>query len=160
MTTQQTDTGNTGPVMVDRAEAVRVIAGHIADRDAFVISIPPAFVASAAARLHAVRACAWYTDNGTGVVMQLAGRGIQAAGVLDELLPGLTAAVAIVPKTVPAAELAAAMRHAIPGDGSQDLVLLHGGGEADAIVWPVLLVDALARIDPAFVACLVAEATS
>lgn len=144
------------PVVMTRAEAVRVIAGHIADRTAFVISVPPDFVASAAARLGAVRACTWYADNGSGTVMQLTGTSIRVAGALDELLPGLTAAVAIVPKTVPAAELAAAMRHDIPGDGSQDLVLLHDD-DAVPFTWPLLLVAALDHVDPGFAARLAAD---
>jgi hypothetical protein len=155
MTARRKSRGERPSLPVARADAVSDIGAHIADRDAFVISIPPALIASAAARLSALPSCTWYADNGSEIVMRLAVPSIPVIEAIDMLLPGMTAAAAIVPKTVPAAQLAAALSHVteIPGDGSRDLVMLQD--DSGPVIWPRLLADALASVDQAF-ACQLA----
>jgi hypothetical protein len=111
---------------VPRAEAVRAIAAHVADRTAFVISAPPAMVESAARCLRGIGTGDCYMDNGLDAVFRLSGAYVALAEVMAGLLPGTAAAVFTVPKTVPAARLSEALQgQPVPGDGSRDLVLLH-----------------------------------
>ncbi len=132
---------------VARAEAVRAIAAHVADRTAFVISAPPAMVGSAARCLRGIGAGDCYMDNGLAVVFRLSGEYVALAEVMAGLLPGTAAAVFTVPKTIPAARLSEALQgHPIPEDGSQDLVLLHVG--EDRVEFPRLLLEAVALVDP------------
>jgi hypothetical protein len=154
---QRKPRGDRPTTPVPRADAVSDIAAHIADRDAFVISVPPALIATAAGRFSELPICTWYCGNGSGIVMRLAVASIPVIEAVDMLLPGMTAAVAIVPKTVPAARLATALSHIteIPEDGSRDLVLLQD--DSGVIVWPRLLVDALALVDPAIALQLAAN---
>jgi hypothetical protein len=132
---------------VPRAAAVRAIAAHVADRTAFVISAPPAILESAAHCLSGIGEGDCYMDNGLDAVFRLSGQYVALAEVMAGLLPDLTAAVFTVPKTVPAARLSEALQgHPIPEDGSQDLVLLHA--DENRVEFPLLLVEALARVDP------------
>jgi hypothetical protein len=112
---------------VPRADAVRAIAAHVADRTAFVISVPPALLESAAYCLRSIAACDCYLDNGLDAVFRLSGEYVPLAEVMAALLPtAMTSAVFTVPKTVSAATLSQALQgQEIPADGSQDLVLLH-----------------------------------
>ena len=132
---------------VDRGQAVRHLAACLADRTAFVISASS--VGDAASSLCGLSSAECFMDNGTDLVFKLSGDAIAAAALMDELMPGAVAAVFTVPKTVPAAQLAGLLRISadlIPADGSQDLIVLHRS--ADRIDWPVLLVEALALVDP------------
>jgi hypothetical protein len=141
--------------LVPRGQAVADITARIVDRDAFVVSVPPAALATAADRLAAIPGCTWYADNGTSGVLRLTTEALPVVAVFEALLPGATAAVAIVPKTVRAADLAAVLGHPIPADGSQDLVMLQ---DSDAVInWPALLVAALDRASPGFAARLAAN---
>ena len=144
--------GQPGPnsrcMPVPRAEAVRAIAAHIADRTAFVISAPPAIVESAAHCLRAIGEGDCYMDNGLDTVFRLCGEYVALAEVMAGLLPGTAAAVFTVPKIVPAARLSEALQgQHVPEDGSQDLVLLHA--DEGLVQFPTLLIEALALVDPA-----------
>jgi hypothetical protein len=66
--------GERGTLPVPRDQAIADIAAHLMDRDAFVISVPPALVPTAAYRLKALTACTWYSDNGTGIIMRPAAK--------------------------------------------------------------------------------------
>jgi hypothetical protein len=125
MTAHRKSRGERPSLPVARADAVSDIGAHIVARDAFVISIPPVLIATAASRLSTLPSCTWYADNGSDLVMRLAVASLPVIKAVEMLLPGMTAAVAIVPKTVPAAQLAAALSHVteIPEDGSRDLVM-------------------------------------
>lgn len=129
--------------IVTRSEAVDTIAAAIADRTAFVVLAGPHMLADVARALDAVPTFAAYLDAGHGGVM----RACDAVELtLVSLLAAPTAAVLLVPKTVPAGTLAAAFgRDHIPADGSRDLVVLCDDGP---VAWPLIFVDALAIVDP------------
>lgn len=132
---------------IARAEAVRAIAAHVADRTAFVISAPPAMLEGAARCLRKIGTGDCYMDNGLHAVFLLSGEYVALAEGMAGLLPGTTAAVFTVPKTVSAATLSQALQgQEIPANGSQDLVLLHS--DENRVEFPRLLAEALALVDP------------
>jgi hypothetical protein len=137
--------------VLDRQSAVDQLAGHIADRTGFLVVAPPSAVATLAARLHRLPA-GWtaYVDHGVPAV--LATNIPRALGVLDVLGVPYCAVVAV-PKTVPARTLSDVLGQDLPDDGSRDLIFLHDE-EGQAIVWPLLFVDALAIVDPAAAAAI------
>lgn len=137
----------TPPVIatVPRDDAVRILAGHIADCTAFLIIIPPGLLADGAHRLQQLPAT-WtaYLDNATGTVLTMP----DPAGLVavDSLIGQRVAAVVVVPKTTPAELLSIAFDQPIDPDGSRDLILMQ---EPDGpIGWPTLFVDALGEVDP------------
>lgn len=134
--------------LLDRDQAVKNIAAHIADRDAYVITAPPDTLPRLSRTLDGVPSWSAYLDNGTPVILRTDRAG--ALIVADLLVE--TAGVLIVPKTVPAAALSRVVGQDVPADGSQDLVVLmpHEG----PIFWPLLFVDALDIVDPQVAATL------
>jgi len=126
--------------------AVARIAGHLADRDAFVIAAPPATLDELSERLTVIPNWTAYLDNGNGMVLSTSH---PAALYITRLLAPIhpMIAIVIVPKTVPAATLTAALDQEVPADGSRDVLLLHDG-DATPITWPLLFIDALAHVDP------------
>lgn len=132
--------------LVDRQDAVAAIAAHLADRTAFIINIPPALISTAVEHLESIPGWTGHFDNGTPAVLRT-GAGSLSLGVaqLLEALGAPFTAVVTVPKTVPAADLGRALDRDIPADGSQDIIGLYEGGP---IVWPMLFVEALDRVDP------------
>jgi hypothetical protein len=62
-------------------------------------------------------------------------------------------AVVLVPKTVSAELLGAALGPDVPTDGSRDVLIL-GEGEDFPVTWPLLVVDALALVNTAAAAQL------
>lgn len=128
---------------ISRATAVTTVAGHIADRDAFVITVPPNVLGDVTHGLRDVDGWTAYLDSGTPVILQT--DRVSVLAVTGAII--LSAAVVTVPKTVPAAVLSKALGQTIPDDGSQDLVVLHGA-DGEPIVWPLLFVDALDQVDP------------
>lgn len=135
--------------VIPRESAVRRIAAHIADRDAFIVVVPPGLLDTLAAGLVDVPDWTGYADNGTRMVL----RTDQPGALLVVEAVSVATAVVIVPKTVPAGVLAEALGQEIPADGSQDLVLLHED-ERGPLIWPRLFVDALEIVDPAVAAHL------
>lgn len=129
---------------VDRGQIVRTIAGHIADRDSFVIATPPGMLAPLALALRELPPV-WtaYLDNGLPLVLRTDQPSALAA--VEMLTPAT--AVVIVPKSIPATVLGEALGQEVAGDGSQDIVLLRTTLQGP-MVWPVLFVDAVAIVDP------------
>jgi hypothetical protein len=127
---------------IDRQEAVKAIAGHIADRDAFVVSVPPQLIQAVASRIDRLPKWTAFVDNGTDLVMTTSGFRMMA--VIDLLVD--TTAVLTVPKTVAASTLSEVVGQDVPADGSQDIVMLHTG--AAPYIWPLLFLDALEVVDP------------
>lgn len=133
---------------IPRPQAIKEIATHLADRDTFVIIIPPDLIGSAA---HALRHTdtTYYLDNGTPFLLCTSRTGTSRLNV-PRLIAALnmspTVCVATVPKTVPAIELSKALAQPIPEDGSQDVVILQRPGHP--VVWPMVFVDALEIVDP------------
>ncbi|MDJ0341777.1 hypothetical protein [Streptomyces sp. PH10-H1] len=132
-----------------RPQAVKRIADHIADRDSYVITVPPDALTSFAHRLCDIPDWNAYLDNGTGTVLHTG----HALTLLACDLIIETAAVVIVPKTVPTAVLTEAVGRDVPADGSQDIVILTGPA-GRPVFWPLLLVDAIEIVDPAVAAQL------
>lgn len=129
--------------LLNRDKAVRQIADHIADRDSYVITVPPTKLGALAAAL-AKHVPSWnaYLDNATGMILRtpLAG----TVRFAERFAP--TAAVVTVPKTIPAGRLSEALGQPVPPDGSQDIVILCTPGQA--IFFPTVFVDALDIVDP------------
>ncbi len=128
---------------LDRDRAVADIASAIADRTAFVILGPPHMLPALGYRLTSMPDWTAYIDSGNPLVLR--SQDAVTLCIVPTLLPA--AAVVTVPKTVPAAALSEALGQHVPDDGSRDLVMLHDG-DAQPIVWPMLFVDALERVDP------------
>lgn len=129
--------------LLSRDTAVQQIARHIADRDAYVITVPPTSLPRLSSALTELKGWHAYLDNGTPAVMRTDRAG--ALRVADLLME--TAGVIVVSKTVPAAELTEIVGQDVPADGSQDLVVLMPT-DGSPIFWPLLFVDALAIVDP------------
>lgn len=126
---------------IDRGQAVHRIAAHLADRDSYVITVPPDLVDTVAENLASIPERTLYLDGGLPAVLRTDQASVLAVtGALTA-----TAAVLVVPKTVPAAALTKALGQHVPEDGSQDIVVLMADGP---IVWPLLFVDALEVVDP------------
>ncbi len=129
--------------ILDRDEAVQRIAGHIADRDAYVVTAPPYTLPTLSRTLDSLSGWFAYLDSGTPAILHTDRAG--ALLVADLLMD--TAAVIVVPKTVAAAELSKVLGQDVPADGSQDLVVLMPP-DGGPIFWPLLFVDALEVVDP------------
>ncbi len=128
---------------IDRNDAVKKIAGHLADRDAFVVTAGPGMVAEVGRRMACISGWTAYLDSGIPAVMRTSVPG--ALVVIDALVS--SALVLIVPKVVPAVKLGKALGKEIAADGSQDIVILCE--DQAALYHPMLFVDALAIVDPA-----------
>lgn len=139
--------------VVPRRTAVSEIVGALADRTAFVVLPPRGRAADVAG---AMRRIEWVAlmDNGTHAVARTTHPRLVA---MAESL-GSIAAVFLVPKTVPAADLGRALGSEIPDDGSRDLLLLADDG-ADELAWPDLFVAALQQVDAPWAQAIIADAT-
>lgn len=129
--------------ILDRDKAVQRIADRIADRDAYVITAPPDTLPLLSRTLDGIPGWTAYLDSGIPAILHTDRAG--ALLVADLLMD--TAAVIVVPKTVPASELSKVVGQEVPADGSQDLVVLMPP-DGGPIFWPLLFVDALAIVDP------------
>lgn len=134
--------------LLARDRAVQKIAAHIADRDAYLVTIPPEALPRLSRSLDGLASWSAYLDNGTPVVLRTSRAG--ALLVSDLLME--TAGVLVVPKSVPAAALSKVVGQEVPADGSQDLVVLASA--VGPTFWPLLFVDALAVVDPRMAAQL------
>ncbi|MFD7986798.1 hypothetical protein ACFV4M_25920 [Kitasatospora indigofera] len=137
--------------LLDRETAVRRIGDALADRTAFVITIPPGTASTLAGRLAPVTGWCAYLDNGTPTALATSNRKCLRAA--DALTPMV--GVLVVPKTVPATQLSAVVGQPIPADGSQDVVVLTSPSHVGSpVFWPLLFVDAVTRVDPRLAAQL------
>jgi hypothetical protein len=126
---------------LDRADAVREISNHVADRDRFVIA-----VSLESFRRYAYAFCSGAVPTWTAY-LDMGGRSVLRT-TNPELLEaqtraGFGSAVLTVPKTIPATVLGAAFGQALPADGSRDLIDLTTDS------WPLLVFDAMAVVSPA-----------
>jgi len=138
--------------VIARADAVHAIANRLADRDAFVLLVPPAMVPTAAHRLADVTGWTGYLDTGAPIVLRTSNSQVLTTLPLVVSHFGTTiTAVITIPKTIPAATLRTTLGADIPADGSKDIVAIH---ESGPLVWPLLFVDALTQVDPAAAAHL------
>jgi hypothetical protein len=138
---------------VSRADAISDISAHIADQDAFVISVPPGALEVVTHRLRNLRGTTCYLDieGACGDVTRFRSPHLtEAANIAKSQPPDTAVAVFIVPKTIPAARLSKLLGselhgQVIPADGSQDLVMIQ---TRDLFDMPRLLIDAIAVHDP------------
>lgn len=128
--------------LLGRDRAVQKIARHIADRDAYLVTIPPDTLPRLSKSLDRIATWSAYLDSGNPFILRTNRPG--ALLVTDLLIE--TAGVLVVPKTVPASALSKVVGQEVPADGSQDLVVLMP--TAGPIFWPLLFVDALEIVDP------------
>lgn len=142
--------------LITRRAAVDAIAAHLADRTAFIVFAPPVLLAEVVGRLRSLPGWTGYLDTGRHTVVQADTAEFSALGRVTRVLGTPAAAVLAIPKTVPAAQLAAALRREVAADGSQDILVISADG--GPIHWPMLFVDALEQVDPAAAAQLHAEA--
>lgn len=142
---------------VARARAVNEISSHVADCDAFIVSVPPDALAQVTRALRDLRGATCYLDCGFPMVIKVSSPYLrEAATMARSQPPGTAMAVFIVPKTLPMRRLKKLLGTtvAIPADGSQDLLMIQTRDLFDA---PALLVDAIAQHDPAWAAAVYAN---
>jgi hypothetical protein len=123
---------------LDRADAVKEISNHVADRDRFVIAVSLRSFEPYAFGNGTVPTWTAYIDMGGPSVLRTTSPDLLAA----QTRAALGTAVLTVPKTVPAALLGAVFGTALPEDGSRDLIDLTTES------WPSLVLDALEVVDP------------
>jgi hypothetical protein len=131
--------------LITRRAAVAAIARRLADRTAFVVFTPPAQLGETVARLRRLPGWTGYLDSGGEMVTEGDPLACAALGGLVQAVGARVAAVLIVPKTVPAAALGRALGQPIAADGSEDVI---GVVDGQRVAWPLLLVDAIAEVDP------------
>lgn len=130
--------------VIDRTKVVSQIADHLADRDSYIIVAPPDAIFGLVEQLANVPNWSGYVDQGINLVLHTTG----TPALAFIALMGVPATVVIaVPKTVPADVLRKAFGQPIPADGSRDIVILHGKDD-QPMIWPLLFVDALTKVDP------------
>ncbi len=138
--------------IISRDDAIHAIANRLADRDAFVLFVPPGMVPTVARCLATVAGWTGYLDTGLPTVLRTSSsEALVMLPLVVSHFGATSTAVITVPKTVPAAALGKALGQHIPEDGSKDIVAIHQGGP---LVWPALFIDALALVDPAAAAHL------
>ena len=128
--------------------AVERITDALADQTHFVVVIGPDDLALIAAAVQPIPGWIAYADNGQGEVLRT-----NLSAVLQiaaQVCP--TAAVVLVPKTVPARTLSDAIGHDIPADGSKDILVISTNPDLYPI--PMLFWLALNEVDPAAAAAL------
>jgi hypothetical protein len=123
---------------LDRADAVKEISNHVADRDRFVVAVSLAFFEAYAFCNGTIPSWTAYIDMGGPSVLRTTSPDLLAA----QTRAALGTAVLTVPKTVPAALLGAVLGQALPEDGSRDLIDLTAGYQ------PALVFGALAVVNP------------
>ncbi|RPE34776.1 hypothetical protein [Kitasatospora cineracea] len=135
--------------LIPREEAVRRLADTLADRTEYLITIPPGIGPQLAAGLDRVERWTALLDVGAPEVLSTGDLGAfqQAHGLVP------VGGVLIVPKTVPHQAVSKLVRQRIPADGSQDVLLITDRNGAPTY-WPLLLVDAVDRVDPILAAQL------
>lgn len=125
---------------LNRADAVKEIANHVADRDRFLVAVSLQGFASCAYAFSEGTVRCWraYVDCGGPTVLCT-----DDGQLLESFTRGAPgSAVLAVPKTVPAAVLGAVFDQAFPEDGSRDLI------DLDTDFWPSLVFEALEAVDP------------
>ncbi|GAA2370798.1 hypothetical protein Cme02nite_45080 [Catellatospora methionotrophica] len=141
--------------LITRQAAVDAIAGHLADRTAFVVLAPPDLLAETTGRLRHLPGWTGYLDTGRDTVAQGNAEQFAALCGVAQVLGRPAVAVLTIPKTVPARRVAQALRRPVAADGSQDVLVVRVDG--GPVCWPLLFVDALERVEPAAAAQLHAE---
>lgn len=132
---------------VFRDVAVTDIAARLADRDAFVLLGQPDATRAIGERIDQAGDWTCYIDNGTDNVLRINDLTRLALATTVTATLGLpTVAVFLVPKTVPAKVLADALGQEIPADGSRDIIGLYE--REHPLIWPMMFVEALERVDP------------
>lgn len=138
--------------IITRATAVDQLAGHLAEQDAFVMMVNPTHLSRLVERLHLIPKWTAYIDNGTDDVIRTNDQGVLLLS--DVLMP--VAAVLAIPKTVPAAVIGEAIDEPFAENGPD--ILMLGFNSNGPVVWSVMFLDALERVDAEMVATIRAAA--
>jgi hypothetical protein len=130
---------------VARARAIKDIADALADRTSFVLVVAQHLNETVGSALDGIDANV-YIDGGIDSVL----RTDQPRALIPmSALAKQCAAVILVPKTVSAGELSAALGTPVADDGSQDVVyLIEGYDESGYANVPQLFLEALKRLGP------------
>lgn len=146
-----------GLTLVPRHEVVRALAGHLADRDHWVLYS----VGTDLNRLPDFGTLPDYTgylDNGTALVMRVRPPNWPLITVTCAMMPPLALRLLLtVPKTVGADTLTELLGTTVPADGSQDIIGMGDDEQPTRYYWPALFVDAVRLVDPAAAAQLAAN---
>lgn len=131
---------------ITRTQAVDRLAAHLTTRDAHLLAIAPTSLAQAARRLAPLTAVTYYLDTGEGDLLALTGPAAAATLCLAcrDKPPAAVTVAAVPARHVPA--LAGIGIDLPPGAPHPFGVL---GDHDGLMVWPVFLLDALERVDPA-----------
>lgn len=133
-----------------RLDAVEAIAAAVADKQHWVLSVPPVAAMQVVDRLSTTTAVYW-TEMGVDEhpALRIAATpdraGHYLAGMTASSL-GLPLVVVIDKAGVAPSLLADLLGHRVPDDGSQDVVIWTW---RDKTAWPLLLLDAFQLVDPA-----------
>lgn len=142
------------PDLIARAAASKALAGVLADRTAFVVTVPPGRVLALMDRLSPLAGrITLYADTGLPLVLATD----RPKDVAVEALLQKVTAVAVIPKRLPHGDVARAVeRRDLTASGLHDVIVLTSG--ADEVALPTLFVDALGQVEPAFADAIRAEA--
>ncbi|NUP17100.1 MAG: hypothetical protein HOZ81_13525 [Streptomyces sp.] len=135
--------------LLQRPEAVRAIADTLADRTAYLITLPPGAAPLLAPSLDGIDGWTAYLDNGSGDVLATSDTGILCLAQAECLSSGAVR----IPKSVHLDVISQIIRHRVPTDGSKDVFILTSKGGQPAY-WPLLLVDAIDQVDAVMAARL------
>ncbi|SOB84234.1 hypothetical protein [Streptomyces sp. 1331.2] len=140
--------------LIPRETAVRRLADVLSDRTEYLVTIPPGVGQALAAGLDLVGHWTAYLDVGAPEVLVTSD--LTTFRGTHMLVP--TGGVVTIPKTVHHRAVSRLVRQRIPADGSRDVLLItdRSGGPT---YWPLLLVDAVDRVDPVLAAQLRAHGT-
>ncbi|GAA2347238.1 hypothetical protein [Dactylosporangium salmoneum] len=142
--------------VIDHATAVDRIADCYADRTAFIVLAGLNLDLHVARRLDPFAAWTAYVINTSGMVLVTGDLQLLIAqSTLADIVGAQSITMFTVPKTVPARKLSKALGQEIPTDGSRDILICSAPGEP--IVWPMVFVEVLRRVDPKAAASLEAN---
>lgn len=130
---------------ITRTQAVDRLTTHLARRDAHLLAIPPELLADAARRLAPLTRTHYYLDSGEGEVLALSGA--PAPAILATAVQG-GAAAAVTVAAIPNSDLhrLAGLGITLPDRLPHPFSVLDSAG---TLLWPMFLLDALQRTDPA-----------
>lgn len=145
--------------ITDHDTAATRIGNHLADRDSFILVTKPGCELWAARQLATLAHWTVYSVDTNGLVFITSDLAAYIVRVVaTEVFGGTTAAVFVVPKTVPARALSKVLGQDIPADGSRDIIVHAEPGETMAL--PMIFVDAIRHVDPRMAAQFEANAVA
>lgn len=127
---------------IDRADAVADIAAALTTGDRYVIGVFPRLTQGIFRAFASIDATAYRDTDGVDTIPLLRTARSELTRASQQ-----SPAVILVPKTVSAAELAAALRTTPPDGGFPDVLMVWSPRQTEDQGWPNLLFDALIQLD-------------